>query len=151
MESKKLKEIFDETAKAKSFEKKFNGWFKESDECICVLDLQKSNYADYYDLNIKIFIQGLFGKKYHPNKELVKKDTGDVFRRLPEEFKDVLNLSLLISEHERQVKLKYLFENFIEPFVLKANTKSGLIELAREERIFLLPAVRTELNTMISK
>lgn len=64
MDSKEFKSIFDEVAKRSSFEKAFGGWFRESSECIAVLDLQKSNFGDYYELNIKIFIQGVFGNTY---------------------------------------------------------------------------------------
>ena len=64
MESKEFKNVFEKVAKANNFEKAFGGWFKESTECIVVLCLQKSNFGDYYELNIKIFIQGMFGNKY---------------------------------------------------------------------------------------
>ena len=33
----------------------------------------KSNFGDYYELNIKIFIQGMFGNMCTRSKDLVKK------------------------------------------------------------------------------
>ncbi len=39
----------------------------------------KNQILDYYELNIKIFIQGMFGNKYTRSKDLVKKNVGDVF------------------------------------------------------------------------
>lgn len=73
MNSKDFKGAFNQIARKYSFEKAYSGWFKESKECIAVLDLQKSNYGDYYELNIKIFIQGAFGSVYRKGKDLVKK------------------------------------------------------------------------------
>ena len=74
MESKEFKNVFEKVAKANNFEKAFGGWFKESTECIVVLCLQKSNFGDYYELNIKIFIQGMFGNKYRSEERRVGKE-----------------------------------------------------------------------------
>ena len=79
MDSKEFKNLFDTVAKANDFERAFGGWFKESSESIIVLDLQKSNFGDYYELNIKIFVQGIFGNKYTKSRDLVRKHTGDIF------------------------------------------------------------------------
>ena len=64
MESKDFRKLFNEIAKNNGFEPAFGGWFKESDECIVALYLQKSNFGNYYELNIKTFVQGLFGNLY---------------------------------------------------------------------------------------
>lgn len=73
MNSKKYKKVFNTVAQENGFEKSFGGWFKESQECILVLDLQKSNFGDYYEMNAKVFIQRVFGNLYVRNKDLVKK------------------------------------------------------------------------------
>ncbi len=145
MDSKKFKNIFDEAARRNGFEKAFGGWFRESPECIVVLDLQKSNFGDYYELNIKIFVQGLFGNNYVKSKDLVKKHTGDIFTRQPNEYKDVLDFSVLLDDLKRKERLEILFSDFIVPLTNKALSKSGIKELAEQERIFLLPAVKGEL------
>jgi len=48
MENKEFKKLFDIIARNHGFESAFGGWFKESNECIVVLDLQKSNFGNYY-------------------------------------------------------------------------------------------------------
>jgi len=58
MDNKEFKKVFGDIAKVNGFDRAFGGWFKESSECILVLELQKSNYGDYYYLNIKIFCPG---------------------------------------------------------------------------------------------
>lgn len=145
MDSKEFKNIFDEVAKRNNFEKAFGGWFIESFECIIVLDLQKSNFGDYYELNNKIFIQGMFGNTYVKGKNLVKKQTGDIFTRQPNNYKDVFDFDKSMDDDKRKRKLEDLFSEFIKPLTDKALSRQGLKELEAQERIFLLPAVKAEL------
>jgi len=79
MDNKEFKVLFGIIAKENSFERAFGGWFKESPECIAVLDLQKSNYGNYYQLMFKVYVQGMFGNVYIKSKTLLK-NTGSVFR-----------------------------------------------------------------------
>jgi hypothetical protein len=146
MNSKEFKIIFGEVAKTNGFEKSFGGWFKEGAECIIVLDLQKSNFGDSYELNIKIYVQGAFGSRYVRNKDLVKKDTGDIFRRQPPEYKDIFDFDEPMDDESRKGKLEKLFSGFIVPFTDKALSKSGIKELADKGEVTLLPAVLKELG-----
>ncbi|GAA4105547.1 DUF4304 domain-containing protein [Mucilaginibacter panaciglaebae] len=145
MEIKEFKNIFSDIAKSNHLKKNFGGWFTESDECILMLDLQKSNFSNIYYLNIKIYIQGAFGNIYIPSKELLKIQGGDVFRRTPPDFNDVFDLSNHMNDLERNKKLNSLFDNFIMPFTTKALTKSGLKQLSSENQVVLLPAIKEEL------
>ena len=65
MDNTEFKKQFGEIAKASRFDRAFGGWFKESNETIIVLELQKSNFGNYYQLNIKVFIQGFFWRGLH--------------------------------------------------------------------------------------
>ncbi|MEY2650726.1 MAG: hypothetical protein RL608_1400 [Bacteroidota bacterium] len=145
MDSKDFKKVFGEVAKSNGFESAFGGWFKESAESIIVLDLQKSNYGDYYEMNIKVYVQGMFGNSYTRNKDLVKKDTGDIFRRQPPEYKDVLDFDTPLDDEKRKERLAKLFSEFIAPFTKRALSKLGIKELAETGEITLLPAVKKEL------
>jgi hypothetical protein len=145
MDSKEFKKIFDRTAIANGFEKAFGGWLKESSECIIVLYLQKSNFGDYYGLNIKIFVKGMFGNSYVKSKDLVKKHTGDIFTRQPNKYKDVLDFDTPMDDVKRKERVENLFSEFILPLTDKALSKLGLKELAEQEKLFLMPAVKEEL------
>ena len=146
MDSKEFKGTFDEVAKRNNFEKAFGGWFIESSECIAVLDLQKSNFGDYYEMNIKIFVQGMFGNNYIKSKDLVKKHTGDIFTRQPNNYKDVFDFDTSMDDDKRTRKLEELFSEFIKPLIDKALSRQGLKELEAQEKIFLLPAVKAGLE-----
>lgn len=92
MEKSEFKKFFGKEARNNGFEFAFSGWFKESTECIIALDLQKSNYGNYYYINIKIFMQGCFGKQYVKSKYLVKNEIGNIFSRTPDNYAEVLDL-----------------------------------------------------------
>jgi Domain of unknown function (DUF4304) len=146
VDSKDFKNMFDEVARFNGFEKEFSGWFKASSECIAVLDLQKSNFGNYYELNIKIFIQGIFGGNYSKSKDLVKKDPGHYFTRQPVNFRDVLDLDNSLSEVQRKERLIHLFDDYIVPFTNKTLTKAGIKKLEEQTEIRLLPAVKEALG-----
>lgn len=146
MDSKEFKKLFGEVAKSNRFERAFGGWFKDSAESIVVLDLQKSNFGDYYEMNIKIYVQGMFGNNYSRSKDLVKRDVGDIFRRQPSEYRLVFDFDEPMGDEERKEKLEKLFSEFIVPFADKASSKSGIRTLAEKGEITLLPAVKSELT-----
>ena len=146
MESSEFKKIFNEVAKENGFEKAYEGWFKEFDEIIIVLDLQKSNFGNFYYLNIKLFIQGVFGNKYIKNKQLVKLDVGDIFLRHPDIYSNLLDLDSSLEDNERKEGLIHMFKNFIVPFSNKTSTKEGIKELHKKGDIHILPAVQEELG-----
>lgn len=145
MDITEFKICFDEAAKSSGFEKAFGGWFLESSESIVVLDLQKSNFGNHFELNIKIFVHGIFKKSYARNKELVKKYPGNVFRRQPPEFNDALDLDVALDETTRREKLNLLFRQFIIPFSSLALSRQGIRLLAEKGEISLLPAVKEAL------
>ncbi|HEY1202248.1 MAG TPA: DUF4304 domain-containing protein, partial [Niastella sp.] len=122
MDNKEFKNIFAEIAKVNNFHKAFNGWFKESVEAIIVLNLQKSNFGNYYDLNIKIYVHGVFGGHYVKSKELIN-DVGHIFRRQPREYNDVFALDVAMDDAGRIKRLEQLFSEFINPYTDKASSR----------------------------
>ena len=83
-DSEQFRKLFSEVAVARDFVWAHGGWFGESPECVIVLDQQKSNLGNYFELNIKVFVQGLFSVCYSRSKEMVKRLTGDVLLRPPD-------------------------------------------------------------------
>lgn len=79
MDNKKFKQLFNDVARLYDFEQAYGAWFLESPECIVVLELQKSYFGNYYELNIKSFVQGAFGNHYVKSKDLAKGDMGRLF------------------------------------------------------------------------
>ncbi|UKB82569.1 hypothetical protein LF887_16315 [Chryseobacterium sp. MEBOG06] len=149
MNSKEFKEIFGEIAKNNAFESAFGGWFNDGVDSIVVLDLQKSNYGEYFELNIKIYVQGMFGNNYFRNKDLVKKEIGNVSRRQPSEYRSLFNFDEPMNDQVRKNRLEQFFTEFITPFTERALSISGLLELEKRKEIHITPAVNEELNRLL--
>lgn len=148
MGNKDFKKFFDEIAKTFGFESMYGGWFKDSKQCILAVELMRSNFGNYYKINIKLYVQGVFGNTYLRSKELVKKFTGNCFRGEPKEYEDALDLENQMDDAERKAKLISFFKEFLVPFSEKALTRTGVIELAQEKQIVLPPAVRNEIDAL---
>lgn len=144
MENKEFKKILSECAKKINFTFMHGGWFKESSECIIVLDLQRSNYSNYYYLNIKIYVQGAFGY-FSKSKELIK-DVGMISSIQPKKYDELFNLENDMLDEKRKCGLENFFQNYLKPFSEKALTRSGIKELVDEGEIGLFPAVKEELG-----
>ena len=144
MENKEFKKIIDKLAREIHFEPISNGWIKESNECILMLNLQKSSFSNSYYLNISIFIQGAFGRYHSKSKELIK-SSGDIFRRQPKEYEAIFDLEVPIEDSERKLKLEELFHNFITVLADKSSTRNGIKELGENGYIFINPVLKIEL------
>jgi len=83
MENKEFRKIINDLAQKNGFQTVHRTWLKESDECIIVLYLQKSNFGNYYYLNINIYIQDAYDKHYSANENLVKKYFANLSRGQP--------------------------------------------------------------------
>ena len=144
MESKELKKVFDQIAKANGFEKSFGSWFKKSDDCIAVIKLQKSSFGNSYYINIKVFIQGVFEESYVPNKDLIKSGIGHINQQIRD--LDILDFDVSIDNNDRIKRTGSLFSESIAPFVNMSLSKISIKDSYHQGEIFLLPAVKEKLD-----
>lgn len=138
--------MFGEIAKQYGFERAYEGWFKEFPEVIQVLGLQKSNYSNLYYLNIKIFIQGFFGKQYKKSKLLVTNATASIFCRPGIQYSKFLDLENSLEYDDRKKGIELLFKDFIVPFFSNTSSKNDIIKFYKNDSFFILPAVKAELG-----
>ncbi len=147
MDKNVFKNLFDEIAQSNGFEKAFNMWFKEQNESLVSIDLQRSNFSALYYVNINIYIQGVWGKNFKKSKDLKFGSGGAViFRQTPKEYDEALNLENSFTDLKRRELLQKMFSDFIIPFVEKTSTKEGIRKTYTDNSYFLLPAVRQELG-----
>ena len=146
MNLKVLKRTFAEITKSIELETKFGGFVKETEEVIIVLLFQKSNYSSQVYLNIKLYIQGVFGKNYQLSREMVVNDVGDVFRRAPKDYDQIFDLGSDLPDNERIEYLKKFIDEFLSGFIQQASTVKGIMSLAEKGELFLFPAVKSELE-----
>ena len=146
MNLKVLKRTFAEITKSIELETKFGGFVKETEEVIIVLLFQKSNYSSQVYLNIKLYIQGVFGKNYQLSREMVVNDVGDVFRRAPKDYDQIFDLGSDLPDNERIEYLKKFIDEFLSGFIQQTSTVKGIMSLAEKGELFLFPAVKSELE-----
>ena len=146
MNLKVLKRTFAEITKSIGLETKFGGFVKETEEVIIVLSFQKSNYSSQVYLNIKLYIQGVFGKNYQLSREMVVNDVGDVFRRAPKDYDQIFDLGSDLPDNERIEYLKKFIDEFLSGFIQQTSTVKGIMLLAEQGELFLFPAVKSELE-----
>ncbi len=146
MNLKVLKRTFAEITKSIGLETKFGGFVKETEEVFIVLSFQKSNYSSQVYLNIKLYIQGVFGKNYQLSREMVVNDVGDVFRRAPKDYDQIFDLGSDLPDDERIEYLKKFIDEFLSGFIQQTSTVKGIMLLAEQGELFLFPAVKSELE-----
>jgi hypothetical protein len=149
METKDFRKLFKNLAKKNGFESDFSGWFKQSEECIFTMQLIRSYFGKYYMIDLKIYVQGTFGNNYVKDKSLLR-DVGDFSTRTPKQFDAALDLEQQMENEERIQKLESLFQDFVVPFSEKALTIHGINELIEKRELYLLPAVKEELEKLTS-
>lgn len=146
MNLKVLKRTFAEITKSIGLETKFGGFVKETEKVIIVLSFQKSNYSSQVYLNIKLYIQGVFGKNYQLSREMVVNDVGDVFRRAPKDYDQIFDWGSDLPDNERIEYLKKFIDEFLSGFIQQVSTVKGIMSLAEKGELFLFPAVKSELE-----
>ena len=151
MDNKKFKQLFNDVARLYDFEQAYGAWFLESPECIVVLELQKSYFGNYYELNIKSFVQGAFGNHYVKSKDLAKKYLGNCFGRQPSEDNDIFDLEEDMEDECRKERLEYFFKNFLAPLLPKLLSLSDLSKLPEYGDIFIPSAVKNEILRLSKK
>lgn len=132
MESNDFKSLFGSVAKDHGFRKVHGGWCVEFISALVALNLQRSNYGNYFELNIKVFL-GEAGHSVDDLNKKIKSMTGDIFRRQPEECRPAFDLDSSLSEGERKQILDKMFAGLISLIVESADSPARLLEL-REER-----------------
>ena len=151
MDNKDFKKEFCTTAKKYGFRTAFGCCYKESSECLFVLELQKSNYSNLYYLNLKTYIQGVFGIRHTIHKDYLKKDMGDIFNRQPPEYSSIFDLEVDTPNEKRIKMLNAFFDDFIVPYSEKNLSISGIRELVESKKILLTSAIEDELNRLYPK
>lgn len=146
MENKEFKKMFGGIAKENGFSSVYGGWFKEFEDVIQVIDLQKSNYGNYYYLNFKIFIQGMFGRIHIKSKKMVKSEIGNIDARQPDQYSHLLDLEKPLSDSEREASLRELFTNFVVPLSNNTNSKEAIKALHAKGGLYIYGSVLEELG-----
>lgn len=146
MDGKNIKILFGDVAKSHGFIVAFGGWYIKSEECLVVLELQKSNYGNYYIFNVKLYINGFFSKHYEVNKQLIKNEPSHIPIKCPADSDEAFNLEVEMSLEARRNKITRLFVEFIDDVVGIFLTKEGVVSLYESNRVILFEPMKEFLN-----
>jgi hypothetical protein len=145
-----FKKIFDSIANKSGWNVVRGGWVfasSVSDECIVSIDLQKSNHSKRFYVNMNIYVQGAFGRKFDRDLD-VTNTASTAFRRSPKDFDDAFDLTSCLADDERNGRIVSFF-SFLEHFAQMARTRCGLLNLAEDGEIHLIAGVREEVARLV--
>ncbi len=120
MQSSEIVNYFNSKFKEYGFKKKGLTWYKKFPECICVVNLQKSNYNNLYYLNVASYIRSI-----DPIIDYPKEEKCHIRTRLGDNFIG-LNLSSQMTRDERNSYLDILFSEICER-INQINHLKGII------------------------
>lgn len=138
--------MFGEVAASRGFRAAGGGWYREVSTGLFVLALQKSNFGNQFELNLKLFLNRAIPKDSASLKKMMKSMGGDIFRRQPEQYRSVFDLESGLSVTERKLSLEALFVEIVDKITTEACAPSGLLRLRDQGVIFLLPSVEAQLK-----
>ncbi|UZO81489.1 hypothetical protein NBT05_03205 [Aquimarina sp. ERC-38] len=149
MDPKEFKKLYTTTIKLYSFKKKYHGYMIELEDSTLFLDLQRSNFGIYFDLNIRVFIEGAFDIFYKKNPDQIKKNIGSIFMRQPVEYDKFFRLENDLTDIERKTGLVKLFELVILPLKDKVKTYNDILRSINNKELKVLPPVQEELHKLV--
>lgn len=147
MQTKEFKKLFRDVATVHGFVASHGGWYRQTPAGLFVLWLQKSNFGNYFDLNLKLFLNRGVPTNPAEMKRLVKSLSGDVFRRQPEEYREAFDLESAIADLERRGQLDRLFVQLVNRIVSACESPAGIFRLRDEGLLYLLPMAESVLKS----
>lgn len=112
------------------------------------MNLQKSNFSNKFDLNIKTYIHELWGERYKINKELIVNKIGNLSRRQPKEYNTIFELDTNLGQDKVEILIEEFFTNFLDGYVKESLSIKGIKNLVLHGQVYLLPEVEKKLKEM---
>ena len=122
-----IQSTFDDFAKASGAEKRSGSWYRRGVETIVVLNLQKSNYATRYYMNVALWLLPL-GDAEAPkeNKCHVRSRLSQLVPHLGEQVDALLDLDMPIEDSTRREQLLGVLREQLLPLMDGSSTIEGL-------------------------
>ncbi len=146
MKAGEFKVLLGDVAKAHGFTSAHGGWYREAPAALLVLNLQKSNFGNYFELNLKLFLGAGLPSSSAELKKLVKNLSGDIFRRQPEEYRNAFDLDAALTDSDRRSLIDRMFGELVDRIVSASTDPAGILRLRDEGVIYLLPMAEARLR-----
>ncbi len=150
---KSLSEIFRNELKPLGFKQKADTWYRENEQVVQVLNIDKADFTKCYYVNIALWLKAL-GPLPIPKEHLChvrdrwEEVMPQIDRKYLEKLLDLNDTS--IGEHERAVELSRLLQTYIIPFFLQMDSLSA-IQQAYQTKSLPLRMIVVKAQTLLSK
>lgn len=136
-----IKLATDAALKDARFLRKSGTWYRDTEETVLVVDVQRSNFGQQYYINLGILVKGLSQKLTRlPPKENechVRLRLESLMPEAEEQVRQVLldleNESIGFSE--RQQRIREHIAGVAIPFLIQCSTRAGICEANRNGRL----------------
>lgn len=127
---------FDEFMKSQDFFKKGGSWYRVSDDVITVVDLQKSQYAVKYYLNVALWLRAL-GEVKAPKEQTchVRTRLSRLVGSEEDRLSTLLDLDTEMVDSERREELSTFFRVHLGPLLEVVASLDGLRSSAGQKMI----------------
>ena len=146
MESRAFKALIGEIAGAHGFKSAHGAWYQELPIALFTLNLQKSNFGNYFDLNLKLFLRRTIPRGPGEMKRLLKGLTGDIFRSQPPECRRAFDLDEPLGVEERREIIDQMFKDLVDRIARASVAADGILDLRDQGILFLLPGIEARLK-----
>lgn len=141
-----LQKRFGRVAEKHGFVSMHGSWVRTGPDSSIVLQLQRSRVGPHTDLCVKVFLHARTTRLGRTEQEMATTDVGDIFRRPPKDLDALLAIGSESPERDAAERaLELLFTKFVGPFSSEAMTIEGILRLASEKQIVILPAIEKDL------
>lgn len=121
---------------SRQFERKSNTWYRDLEETVLVVDLQKSGFGAQHYINLGVFLKEVAERR--PNKLPPREHECHIrFRlapseNLPETMSGLLDLEdASIAPDDREKRVANLIASVAVPFLFQCSTRAGIDEAHR--------------------
>lgn len=139
MEKLQFKKVLSKIIESYGFKRKGGKWILENEEVQKMIELQKSDYGDFYYINYGFIIKNieLGGVRHHIFGRLSSKNESE-----NKEIQNILNLDYEISDNEREDKLKILTKKYLLEEIENINSEIDILKyLKQREYLYDIPLV----------
>jgi hypothetical protein len=122
-----VQRAFDEFGRQAGFEKKSGSWYRQSDEVIAAINLQKSQYGPLYYINVGFWLRQLDDERYPKmNQWHVLIRLEDLLPDAEKRIGELLNLDSPVSDEQRITELVALLDEQLLPVIERGSSMVGL-------------------------
>jgi len=122
-----VQRAFDGFGRDAGCEKMSGSWYRRRDEVVAVLNLQKSQYAPRYYLDLGFWLVEVADERYpQPHKCHVRMRVEDLLPAAETRINDLLDLRCDMSDEERLTELLALLDRELLPLLERAGSVAGL-------------------------